>query len=81
MNTVLTEEKLLALFDEMVESVRGEMPDTIEKWGKPRSMDYWEGQVADMRQNLIDRRKYAISGLKSYFNLSDNEISELFPND
>jgi hypothetical protein len=81
MNTVFTEEKLLALFNEMVESVRGEMPDTIEKWGKPRSMDYWEDQIADMRQNLIDRRKYAISGLKSYFNLSDNEISELFPND
>lgn len=80
MNTVLTEEKLISLFDEMAASARTEMQRTIEKWGKPRSMDYWEGQVADMRQDLIDRRKYAISGLKKYFDLSDDEISQLFPN-
>jgi len=81
MNTVLTEDKLLSLFDEMVESVRSEMPRTIERWGKPRSMNYWEDEIADMRQDLIDRRKYAISGLQKYFDLKDSEISELFPND
>ena len=80
MNTVLTEEKLISLFDEMAESARTEMPRTIEKWGKPHSMAYWEDQVASMRQDLIGRRKYVISGLKKYFDLSDDEISELFPN-
>lgn len=80
MNTVLTEEKLISLFDEMAESARTEMPRTIEKWGKPHSMNYWEDQVASMRQDLIGRRKYVISGLKKYFDLSDDEISELFPN-
>ncbi len=81
MNTVLTEEKLISLFDEMADSIRDEMPRTIEKWGKPRSIDYWEDEIADMRQDLIDRREYAISGLQKYFGLSDNEISALFPND
>jgi hypothetical protein len=80
MNTILSEEKLISLFDDMVDSIRGEMPRTIERWGKPRSMDYWEGLIADMRQDLIDRRAYAISGLKSYFNLSDDQIRELYPN-
>ena len=80
LNTVLTTDRLLSLYDEMVDSMRDEMPRTIKKWGDPSSMSYWEGKINDLRDNIENRRKYAIQGLQSYFGLSNERIKELFPN-
>lgn len=80
MNTILTKEKMLALFDDMVASIRDEMPRTIEKWGKPSSMQSWEREIKELRECIENRRKYAISSLKSFFDLTDTDINELFPN-
>jgi len=80
LNTILTTENMLALYDEMVESVRSEMPRTIERWGKPSSMEQWESNVAALRDCLAERRQYAIAEVKSVFGLSDERIEELFPN-
>lgn len=81
MNTVLTEDKLIARFDAMVDSIRDEMPRTIKRWGGVSSVNAWEKNVKAMRSRIINRRKYVIKHLKSFFRLSDAEIKELFPND
>jgi len=80
MNTVFTEERLLTLFDEMVESVRGEMPRTIDRWNWPSSMDRWEREIATMREHIAQRREGAKNMLQSYYHLSDEEMAALFPN-
>ncbi len=80
LNTVLTKEKMLALYDGMVASVKDEMPRTIEKWGKPSSMSKWENEVEKLRDCIEERREHAIDNLKSFFDLSDAQIRELFPN-
>jgi hypothetical protein len=80
LNTVLTEDKLLSLYDEMVDSMRGEMPRTIDKWSQPSSMSSWENNINKLRDNIKNRRQYAIKGLQSYFNIPDQRIAELFPN-
>jgi hypothetical protein len=80
MNTILTPDKMLTLFDQMVNEVKSEMPRTIQRWHKPISMANWENEIARMRLCIINRRAYAIKELQSYFNLSDSEISKLFPN-
>ncbi len=80
LNTVLTEDRLLSLYDEMVDSMRDEMPRTIDRWGWPSSMGSWENKIEDLRGSIKNRRQNAINGLKNYFNLSDERIAELFPN-
>ncbi len=80
LNTVLTEDKLLSLYDEMVDSMRDEMPRTIDLWGQPSSISSWESKIDDLRGYIKNRRQYAIKGLQSYFNLSNEKIAELFPN-
>ena len=80
LNTVLTDDKMLSLFDEMVESMRPEMPRTIQKWGWPSSMSKWESNISDLRNNIKNRRKNAIKSLQLYFRLPDERIAELFPN-
>jgi hypothetical protein len=80
LNTVLTDDKLLSLYDEMVESMRGEMPRTINKWSQPSSMSSWENNIENLRNNIKNRRENAIKGLQSHFNLSNERIAELFPN-
>jgi len=80
LNTVLTTDKLLSLYDSLTDSIRSEMPRTIQKWGRPSSMSSWENNIRKLRSNIENRRHYAIKGLQSYFNLSDEKIAELFPN-
>ena len=80
LNTVLTTDRLLKIYDEMVESMRPEMQRTIDKWKRPASMSGWENHIQDLRHNIENRRKYAIQGLQSYFNIPNEKMAELFPN-
>lgn len=80
LNTVLTEDRLLSLFDEMVASMRDEMPRTIKRWGSPSSMSSWENNIEDLRGSIKNRRQNAIKSLQSYFNVPNERMAELFPN-
>lgn len=80
LNTILTTDKLLALYDQMVDSIKSEMPATIEKWKMPASMSKWNSNRADLRKNIENRRKNIKKQLQDYYNISDAEMKELFPN-
>ena len=87
LNTTLSTENLLAVFDGLVDSMKDEMPRTIKRWGSPSSMDKWNDSIAVLRERIKDRTKYIIVQLK-YFNdqlpgnlrLSDEEFNALLPN-
>ncbi len=87
LNTTLSTENLLTVFDGLVDSMKDEMPRTIKRWGSPSSMDKWNDSIAVLRERIKDRRKYIIVQLK-YFNdqlpgnlrLSDEEFNALLPN-
>lgn len=80
LKTVLSTERLLALYDEMVAQVTPEMQRTIDKWHQPSSMQQWSENVAAIRFSLANRRPYAISEIRSLFSLTDQQMQELFPN-
>lgn len=80
LNTVLTNERLLDLFDEMTAMVDSELDRHIERWGRPSSRSKWESEVASLRSCIERRREYAKSNLQRYFSLSDERMAELFPN-
>jgi hypothetical protein len=80
LNTILTTDRLLALYDGLVDSIKDEIPRTSEKWGYPSSARQWQKDAASMRSYLENRRKYVIRNLQNYFHLSDAYMVELFPN-
>ena len=80
-NTVLTTDRLLALFDEMYAAASTEIERHIDRWNRPRSVSSWENAMEDLRECISKRRKYVIDDLQDFFNLSDERMKELFPND
>ena len=70
-------ERATALFDQMVDEIRPEMPRQIAKWGKPDSMRTWENEIAKMRSNVEERPAYALENMRRYFGLSKAELNEL----
>jgi hypothetical protein len=81
LNTILTTDKMLDLFNSLVDSVKDEMPRHIKKWGKPASMSSWNSAINEIRTMIKKRRSNVIGQLKSFFDLSNARIKELFPND
>jgi hypothetical protein len=81
LNTILTEEKMLKTFDDMVDSMKGEMQRHIKRWHTPSSMSAWNSQVKSLRKIIISRRKNVLGQLKSCFHLSGGDMKRLFPND
>jgi spore coat protein CotH len=80
MNTTLSTDNMLGLFDEMAASIRDEMPRQIARWGAPSSVSGWESNVKNLRDCFEARRTYVIKDLQNKFNLSDAEVAELWPN-
>ncbi|MHB1315459.1 MAG: lamin tail domain-containing protein [Christensenellales bacterium] len=80
LNNTYTQEKLLALLDEMVKEMEPEMKRHIARWGHPDSVNEWKSCVAEVRAFLKDRTKNVKKHLQSQFNLSDGRMTELFPN-
>ena len=80
LNTILTTDNLLTLYDGLVDSIEEEIPLTSDKWGYPSSARQWQRDAASLRTIIENRRKYVIKGLQNYFDLSDEYMAELFPN-
>lgn len=80
LNNILTTDKLLKYYDGLVDSIKDEMPGTINKWRVPSSISKWNGEVSSIRNIIENRRKFVIKELQNTFDLSDADISGLFPN-
>lgn len=80
LNTAMTNDKLLALYDSLVDSIEEEIPRTSKKWGDPSSASQWKSDAKALRDKIEGRRKYVKKSLQSYFDLTDKEMAELFPN-
>lgn len=78
MNTYFSPERLLPMFNEMVAEIESEMPRNTERW--PNSWGGWDLHVGFVRQILVERPEIERNNLKTFFNLSEEEMRELFPN-
>lgn len=81
LNTTLSQESVLSLFDSMVAEIESEMPRQIERFPYPRSMSAWRSDVKTLRSILAARTAQSKKNLQSYFHLSDERMKELFPDD
>ena len=78
LQTVLETDRLLAVFEDYVSQVEAEMPLQITRWTAPASMEAWEGHLNQTRTFISIRGGQMRRHIKETFELSDNEMSELF---
>jgi hypothetical protein len=74
--TQFSEERIIAIFDEMTSTMRPEMPQHIDVWGTPRSMNVWENEIAKLRAALQKRQSIVLGQLQRYFKVSDEQLQE-----
>ncbi len=78
MHTVFAPERLLAILDDMVAEVDSEMVRHCSRW---TSLSYaaWQRNIERLRTILVKRWEYSKGDLQETFNLSDEYMAELFP--
>ena len=81
LNTTLSQESILALFDSMVAEIESEMPRQVERFPYPSSVSSWRNDVDELRSILAARTAASKKNLQSYFSLSNERMAELFPDD
>ncbi len=78
MGTILNDEHFNKVLDELVAVIESEIPNDRARWGA--SVKGWESAIARIRNYTKDgaRAKRVLQDLKSYFNLSDNQMTAYF---
>jgi hypothetical protein len=64
-------ERILAVYDKMISTMRTEMARHIARWHKPSSMKSWENQITRLRSAIERRHDIVLKQLQSYFGVSD----------
>ena len=74
-STYFQPERLLPMYDAMIEEIESEIPRQVERW--PRNF-LWEEHVALMRQIIIEKPEIEKKHLQTFFDLSNEKMQELF---
>ena len=69
--------RLQSLLDEMAATLRPEMAQHIALYGKPASMEEWEGYIASMRAEIALRHAAIQKQIRSQFHLSEVQWEEI----
>lgn len=72
----LTPERINSIIDEYYNALKPEMQRHISRWGEPKSMSYWEGQVRELKKFANTRRDYALRILQRQFDISDATMKQ-----
>jgi len=66
---------LIAKIDSFENVYKTLMPEQINRWGYPHSMEYWKVQVESLREFARQRPKYFEQHLNDYFEkYSNNQL-------
>ena len=78
LNTILNHEYFESVLDGIVNTIESEIPRDRERWGY--SVKSWKNAVQQVRDYTKNnaRTKLVLSDLKSYFNLSDEDMVHYF---
>ncbi|MBR1376580.1 MAG: CotH kinase family protein [Bacilli bacterium] len=71
-----SEENVISKIDEYYDLLKPEMARNVARWGS--SMTAWEREVENLRNFARKRKNYLLSQTKSYFKLSDEEMSVFY---
>jgi len=77
--TVFDPERLLPIYDAMIAEIESEMPRQEKRW--PNNWGPWALHVGFVRQIIIEKPEIEKKHLQSFFDLSDEEMQVLFPDE
>lgn len=75
--TTFAPERAVRILNELRYEMEPEMKRHVTRWRHPSSYDKWVSEVNKIQKWMEQRPEYALSNLKSYFNLSQSYIDEL----
>ena len=75
LKTTFETERLLKIFDELVEEIRPEMKEHCERWGAI-SYNAWENSIVALRKIISEKREIFIDDMKESFNMTAEEIEK-----
>ena len=78
LNNTFTPERMNGILDRMADEIRTEIPKNYDRWGELRPSS-WEKNIARLKELLAERVELSKKHLKATFKLSDERMSELFP--
>lgn len=76
--TTFKTERMLKIYDEMVDNLKDEMPYHTKKWGSPASYKDWERECATLRRIIAERPELFKNAFCSTFGLSEAEKEKYF---
>lgn len=79
LNNIYTNEYLSDEIDEYKALIDNEIIYHMERWPYPVSYERWEEHIENMRNEVLKSRGELPGELQEYFELTDEEITELFP--
>lgn len=79
LNTTFMPERMLSILDGMVATIDTEMVKHGERWSRP-TYSTWKDEIAGLRHIIEKRRNFAKDQFIKYFNLSAEQVQQLFPN-
>ncbi len=78
MNTVLNEEHMCNVVDDIAARIESEMPRDRERWGS--SVEFWESSVQRIRDYFKDGKRdtRVLEDIQAYFGLTDEQMQAYF---
>ena len=73
----LNNDRLLPLFDSMIETISPEMSRQIARWQHPQTLSHWQSEVSKLRGMIIDRPQYSKQNLMYVMKLTSAEYDAL----
>lgn len=81
MNTTLRQERILQFIDTFHDMLYEHIPPMIERWERPRSMDFWERRINKMREYASMRHGYVNRNMRNFFGLREAIYFQIEPSE
>lgn len=69
LNTSFRTDRVLGILDNLQQQIEPEMPNYIQRWGRPESMNQWRGFVNDMRTFAEQRPEFLRQHIMDQFEI------------
>lgn len=78
MHKTFSTENATAVFDNLINTIKPEMPRNCERWPSVLTYPRWEARVKDFREKFKDRNKNMLNDLRKWLSITEEENKKYF---